>query len=525
MQRRIAHIAHSRTCQENQRRLDAAGKPDRNPIPGTKASAVQLLCNGVDPTQRLTECQPRIDVANGKPIRSLLRPGAQQHVERVRTPKSSRVERSSLFKIKKRQDRIHRRCKRFIWLGPLRQSSISSRRRPSHGTPRNMHQVGFGQGHATCINCFTALSVEPFHHPSDCVMLTTTATGQTFCRSKETNEMPALTAELGHFVSSLTLADIPPEAQAVAKTGITDCFGVMIAGARDPVVALLDREMAGSDGTALASLIPSGKKRNVEDAALVNGAAAHVLDYDDVTLDGHPSAVLVPAIMAQGEAGGASGSELLTAYVAGYEVWAELLVREPVPLHQKGWHPTAVRGAVAAAAACAKLRRLSPEKMSDGIGHRRFDGGGSRRQFRQPDEVLSSRPRCSIRGHRGAACRCRTDGLARRARTSVGLPRCALSNRAGRPVACVQSAGKRMAPRAVRGSTSSAIRSATPPTARSTPHWTSPRTHDLKATDIDRHPRLDWRDADAHGPQRTAEDRVRGKVQHAVRDGIVAGRA
>ena len=161
--------------------------------------------------------------------------------------------------------------------------------------------------------------------------------------------MPALTAELGQFVAGLTLRDIPAEAQAVAKTGITDCFGVMIAGAQDPVVALIDREMAGSDGSALASLIPSLKRRNVEDAALVNGAAAHVLDYDDVTLDGHPSAVLVPAIIAQGETFGASGSELLTAYVAGYEVWAELLMREPVPLHQKGWHPTAVRGAVAAA--------------------------------------------------------------------------------------------------------------------------------------------------------------------------------
>src|SRR5204862_3851985 len=149
-----------------------------------------------------------------------------------------------------------------------------------------------------------------------------------------------------------TLSTVPMDAQAVAKTGFTDCFGVMIAGSREPIVGLIDRELAGADGAAEASLIPSHERRKVEDAALVNGAAAHVLDYDDVTLDGHPSAVLVPAIIAQGETYGASGSELLTAYVAGYEVWAELLMREPVPLHQKGWHPTAVRGAVAAAAAC-----------------------------------------------------------------------------------------------------------------------------------------------------------------------------
>src|SRR5918994_6814593 len=170
--------------------------------------------------------------------------------------------------------------------------------------------------------------------------------------------MPNLTADLGRFASRLNLKDIPAEAQNIAKTGITDCFGVMIAGSRAPAISMLDRELAGSDSLMQASLIPSLKKRNVEDAALVNGAAAHVLDYDDVTLDGHPSAVLVPAILAQGEAMGASGAELLTAYVAGYEVWAELFRREDGHLHEKGWHPTAVLGAVAAAAACAKLRRL-----------------------------------------------------------------------------------------------------------------------------------------------------------------------
>jgi 2-methylcitrate dehydratase PrpD len=86
--------------------------------------------------------------------------------------------------------------------------------------------------------------------------------------------------------------------------------------------------------------------------------AAHVLDYDDVGLHGHPSAVLLPAILAEGEASGSSGVEMLAAYVAGFEVWAELLARQTTPLHRRGWHPSAVLGTVAAAAACAKLRRL-----------------------------------------------------------------------------------------------------------------------------------------------------------------------
>ncbi len=171
--------------------------------------------------------------------------------------------------------------------------------------------------------------------------------------------MSSLTIDLGRFVADLNPHQIPGEGCAIARTGIADCFGVLIAGTRDLEIALVDRELGvHAPDAAYASLIPSGERRSVESAALVNGVAAHVLDYDDVSLDGHPSAVLVPAILAQGEACRSSGAEMLTAYVAGFEVWAELLAREPTPLHRKGWHPSAVLGAVAAAAACAKLRGL-----------------------------------------------------------------------------------------------------------------------------------------------------------------------
>lgn len=170
--------------------------------------------------------------------------------------------------------------------------------------------------------------------------------------------MNSLTADLGRFVAELTLHAVPEKGLEIAKTGFADCFGVMVAGASEPATSLVDREMSGADGKALAALIPSGQRRNVEDAALVNSVAAHVLDYDDVALGGHPSAILVPAILAQGEASGSSGAEMLAAYIAGYEVWAELMVREPIPLYQKGWHPSPIRGAIGAAAACAKLRRL-----------------------------------------------------------------------------------------------------------------------------------------------------------------------
>jgi 2-methylcitrate dehydratase PrpD len=103
------------------------------------------------------------------------------------------------------------------------------------------------------------------------------------------------------------------------------------------------------------------------EAAWINGTAAHALDYDDVALRGHPSTVLVPAILAEAEHLGSSGADMITAYIAGYETWAELFRRDSGLLHQKGWHPTGLYGAVGAAAACAKLRKLDAEKSAIAI--------------------------------------------------------------------------------------------------------------------------------------------------------------
>src|SRR3974390_2355467 len=113
--------------------------------------------------------------------------------------------------------------------------------------------------------------------------------------------------------------------------------------------------------------IPSGRNLAAPDAALVNGVAAHVLDYDDVALAGHPSTVLVPAILAEGSSLDASGSDALAAYGAGYELWAQLAALEPGHFHERGFHPTAVMGALATAAACARLRRLDFEKTGHAI--------------------------------------------------------------------------------------------------------------------------------------------------------------
>ncbi|WP_424139566.1 MmgE/PrpD family protein [Roseomonas chloroacetimidivorans] len=176
----------------------------------------------------------------------------------------------------------------------------------------------------------------------------------------------SLTQALGAFVAELRSEAVPEDARAVARTGFIDCLGVMLAGASEPVVGIL-REVVGTGGEAEASILLGPERAAAPNAAWINATAAHALDYDDVAQRGHPSTVLVPAVLAEGEALDVDGAALLTAYVAGYEVWAELVRHDGGYHHEKGWHPTGIFGAIGAAAACAKLHRLDAEKAAMAI--------------------------------------------------------------------------------------------------------------------------------------------------------------
>ena len=171
--------------------------------------------------------------------------------------------------------------------------------------------------------------------------------------------MTGLTDSIAHFVSSG--AAVPEDAARIVRTGFIDTIATMIAGSNEPVVGIVRQFVAARRSAAGEARVLFGAERAfAADAALINATAAHALDYDDVALGGHPSTVLVPAILAEGEHLGASGADALRAYLVGYEVWAELLAREPDAYHLKGWHPTAVMGTVGATAAVAHLHRLSP---------------------------------------------------------------------------------------------------------------------------------------------------------------------
>jgi 2-methylcitrate dehydratase PrpD len=179
--------------------------------------------------------------------------------------------------------------------------------------------------------------------------------------------MLQLTKQAAEFASAIRFSDLPDRCAEATTIGITDCVGVMIAGADEQAVRIVASMVPTAAGNDTAPEVPSGRKLAAADAALVNGVAAHVLDYDDVALSGHPSAVLVPSILAEGWTLNSSGADLIAAYVAGYEIWALLEELEPGPYHERGFHPTAILGTIATAAACARLNRLDAQKTAHAI--------------------------------------------------------------------------------------------------------------------------------------------------------------
>ena len=182
--------------------------------------------------------------------------------------------------------------------------------------------------------------------------------------------MSGLTQNIVQFIQDFDSFTLDPKAYEIAKTGIVDSIACMFAGANEPVVDILAKHYQQSQGQGnlsvpilfLSGFLPIGQ------AACIWGTAGHALDYDDVAMSAHPSTVLMPAVATSAYALNSSGLNLLKAYIVGYEIWAELFVREIDPFHIKGWHPTAVFGTVAAAGALAYLHRLTSEQTSYALG-------------------------------------------------------------------------------------------------------------------------------------------------------------
>src|SRR5205823_13573256 len=120
-------------------------------------------------------------------------------------------------------------------------------------------------------------------------------------------------------IRKVTFESLPSEAVAMAKDAILDTVGVTLAGAHDNTTAVVTRALRKTAAPGPALIFGGHERLDVLSAALINGVAAHALDFDDCsnTLGGHPSAPILPALWAI--AAGSSGRDFLAAYAAGVE--------------------------------------------------------------------------------------------------------------------------------------------------------------------------------------------------------------
>jgi 2-methylcitrate dehydratase PrpD len=192
-----------------------------------------------------------------------------------------------------------------------------------------------------------------------------------------------LTRELCEASCAVAYDALPDEVRALARQCVLDYYGCAVAGADEPLVRILVEEMAEAAGSAQASLIGRQTRLPVLSAALVNGAAAHALDYDDVNLamPGHPSVAILPALLALAENRNASGKAVVAAFVAGYETCCRVGMAVRPGHYGRGFHATGTVGAFGAAAACAHLLGLDAETTARALGIAGTQAAGLKSQF------------------------------------------------------------------------------------------------------------------------------------------------
>src|SRR5713226_4557660 len=196
-------------------------------------------------------------------------------------------------------------------------------------------------------------------------------------------ETADLTLALAQRACALGYDDLPAPAREIARQCVLDYLGVGLAGATDPLVRLLLDELTEAGGAPQAGVIGHETRLPALSAALVNGAAAHALDYDDVNMamPGHPSVAILPGLLALAEIQRSSGREVITAFVAGYETACRIGVALRPGHYNLGFHSTGTVGSLGAAAACSRLLGLDAETTAMALGIAGTQAAGLKSQF------------------------------------------------------------------------------------------------------------------------------------------------
>ena len=142
------------------------------------------------------------------------------------------------------------------------------------------------------------------------------------CAQLNRESGPGATAALAGWIVRESTSPLPARVVAWARHTTLDWLGVAIGGSDSPLVQILTDDVLADGGSGASRLVGRSERTSVAGAALINGAASHVLDFDDVNarMYGHPSVAVVPAVLALAEQRKSRGRNLIEALVVGCEV-------------------------------------------------------------------------------------------------------------------------------------------------------------------------------------------------------------
>lgn len=182
-----------------------------------------------------------------------------------------------------------------------------------------------------------------------------------------------ITSELSRFSADIRLDHLPAPVVERARFLVLDLVGNIVRARHDAesTASFLAATRAMGLAAGNAGVFGDAARYTPAGAAFLNGALAHSLDFDDTHAAGslHPGAPVIPAALAAGEMVGASGSDVLAAIIAGYEITCRVALALPAGEHyDRGFHPTATCGAFGAAAAAARVFGLDAAGIEGAMG-------------------------------------------------------------------------------------------------------------------------------------------------------------
>ena len=185
-----------------------------------------------------------------------------------------------------------------------------------------------------------------------------------------TSTASTLAQQLSDWVIDVGYDDIPESVRATAKTHALDALGIALASTGMDYGQAMHRAGVQLGRGDESRVLGFGTPLPGPSAALVNGTLMHGLDFDDTHIGAiyHATSPALAAALAVGEAEGADGSAVLTAYIAGLEVGCRLARAGAGKFHARGFHPTGIIGTFAAACVAAKLRGSSAEALTHALG-------------------------------------------------------------------------------------------------------------------------------------------------------------